>query len=109
MSHRQKINKNLILLFGFLQHLPTLSLLEITGNALNLAKAFQEDLKESLREESIQFAQLLNVDEFVKIGSKTLDSSSSSSNLFISKNTKDTRANYSSEYIVILSTNFGIL
>ena len=36
-------------------------------------------------------------------------SNSSSSNLFISKNTKDTRANYSSEYIVILSTNFGIL
>ena len=26
---------------------------------------------------------------------------SSSSNLFVSKNTKDTRANYSSEYIVI--------
>ena len=36
-------------------------------------------------------------------------SNSSSSNLFISKNTKDTRANYSSEYIVIPSTNFGIL
>ena len=33
----------------------------------------------------------------------------SSSNLFISKNTKDTLANYSSKYIVILSTNFGIL
>ena len=32
---------------------------------------------------------------------------SSSSNLFVSKNTKDTRANYSSEYIVILSTNFA--
>ena len=28
---------------------------------------------------------------------------------FISKNTKDTRANHSSEYIVILSMNFGIL
>ena len=35
--------------------------------------------------------------------------SSSGSNSFISKNTKDTRANYSSEFIVILSTNFGIL
>ena len=39
----------------------------------------------------------------------SIKSISSSSNLFVSKNTKDTRANYSSEYIVILSTIFGIL
>ena len=52
-----------------LQHLLTLSPLEITENALKLVKAYPEDL-ESLRKECILFTQLWNTVELVKIGSK---------------------------------------
>ena len=72
MSHRQKAYEKLTFLYGFLQNLPILSALKITENVLNLVKAYSEDLKGSLREESIRFAQLLNTDKFLEIGSKKL-------------------------------------
>ena len=74
---------------------------------------FQGDpLSSTMFELSLQcVANVLKKDKGVVIAQESLKLAmfSSSSNLFISKNTKDTRANYSSKYIVILRTNFGIL